>query len=98
MMLNYKKEYDEITSKIKKLESTLIANDTEIQKVSIKELEYILSIDEEEILKSEFLNAVIKKIQIQDSQDGEKTLRNTRIEYYSIGELKEFYEQNSNLC
>lgn len=98
MMLNYKKEYDEITSKIKKLESTLTANDTEIQKVSIKELEYILSIDEEEILKSEFLNAVIKKIQIQDSQDGEKTLRNTRIEYYSIGELKEFYEQNSNLC
>ncbi len=98
MMLNYKKEYDEITSKIKKLESTLTANDTEIQKVSIKELEYILSIDEEEILKSEFLNAVIKKIQIQDSQDGEKTIRNTHIEYYSIGELKELYEQNSNLC
>lgn len=98
MMLNYKKEYDEITSKIKKLESTLTANDTEIQKVSIKELEYILSIDEEEILKSEFLNAVIKKIQIQDSQDGERTIRNTHIEYYSIGELKELYEQNSNLC
>lgn len=97
MMLNYKKEYDEITSKIKKLESTLTVNDMEIQKVSIKELEYILSIEEEEILKREFLNAVIKKIQIQDSQDGEKTIRNTHIEYYSIGELKELYEQNSSI-
>lgn len=98
MMLNYKTEYDEITSKIKKLEGALTANDTEIQKVSAKELEYILSINEEENLKSEFLNSVIKKIQIQDSQDGEKTIRNTHIEYYSIGELKELYEQNSNLC
>ena len=98
MMLNYKTEYDEITSKIKKLEGALATNDTEIQKVSTKELEYILSIHEEEILKSDFLNSVIKKIQIQDSQDGEKTIRNTHIEYYSIGELKELYEQNSNLC
>ncbi|MCI9654244.1 MAG: recombinase family protein [Acholeplasmatales bacterium] len=98
MMLNYKTEYDEITSKIKKLEGALATNDTEIQKVSVKELEYILSIKEDEILKREFLNAVIKKIQIQDSQDGEKTIRNTHIEYYSIGELKELYEQNSNLC
>ncbi len=98
MMLNYKKEYDNITSKIKKLESTLTANDTEIQKVSVKELEYILSIKEDEILKSDFLNAVIKKIQIQDTQADEKTIRNTHIEYYSIGELKELYEQNSNLC
>ncbi|MDE5617776.1 MAG: recombinase family protein [Ureaplasma sp.] len=98
MMLNYKKEYDEITSKVKRLEGALTANDTQIQKVSIKELEYILSIHEEEILKSDFLNSVIKKIQIQDSQDGEKTIRNTHIEYYSIGELKELYEQNSNLC
>ncbi len=97
MMQNYKKEYDELTSKVKKLEGTLTANDTEIQKVSIKELEYILSIEEEEILKREFLNAVIKKIQIQDSQDGEKTIRNTHIEYYSIGELKELYEQNSSI-
>ncbi len=98
MMLNYKTEYDEITSKIKKLEGALATNDTEIQKVSIKELEYILSINEEEILQSDFLNSVIKKIQIQDNQDGEKTIRNTHIEYYSIGELKELYEQNSNLC
>lgn len=98
MMLNYKKEYDELTSKVKKLEGTLTADDTEIQKVSIKELEYILSIHEEEILESDFLNLVIKKILIQDSQDDEKTIRNTYIEYYSIGELKELYEQNSNLC
>lgn len=98
MMLNYKTEYDEITSKIKKLEGVLTSNDTEIQKVSTKELEYILSINEEEILQSDFLNSVIKKIQIQDNQDGEKTIRNTHIEYYSIGELKELYEQNSNLC
>ncbi len=98
MMLNYKKEYDELTSKVKKLEGTLTADDTEIQKVSTKQLEYILSIKEEEILKSDFLNSVIKKIQIQDSQVGEKTIRNTHIEYYSIGELKELYEQNSNLC
>ncbi len=98
MMLNYKKEYDELTSKVKRLEGALTANDTEIQKVSVKELEYILSINEDEILKSNFLNAIIKKIQIQDTQDGEKTIRNTHIEYYSIGKLKEFYEQNSNLC
>lgn len=97
MMLNYKKEYNELTSKVKKLEGALTANDSEIQKVSIKELEYILSIKEEEILRSEFLNAVIKKIQIQDSQDGEKTIRNTHIEYFSIGELKELYEQNSSI-
>ncbi|MDE6946294.1 MAG: recombinase family protein [Anaeroplasmataceae bacterium] len=97
MMLNYKKEYDEISSKIKKLEGALATNDTEIQKVSIKELEYILSINEEEILQSDFLNAMIKKIQIQDSQDGEKTIRNTHIEYYSIGELKELYEENSSI-
>lgn len=98
MMLNYKIEYDEIASKIKKLEGALATNDTEIQKVSVKELEYILSIKEDEILQSDFLNAMIKKIQIQDTQDGEKTIRNTHIEYYSIGELKELYEQNSNLC
>lgn len=98
MMLTYKKEYDELTSKVKRLERALTANDTEIQKVSVKQLEYILSINEDEILKSDFLNAIIKKIQIQDTQDGEKTIRNTHIEYYSIGELKELYEQNSNLC
>lgn len=98
MMLNYKKEYDELTSKVKRLEGVLTANDTEIQKVSVKQLKYILSINEDEILKSDFLNAIIKKIQIQDTQDGEKTIRNTHIEYYSIGELKELYEQNSNLC
>lgn len=98
MMLNYKNEYDELTSKVKRLEGTLTANDTEIQKVSVKELEYILSINEDEILKSDFLNAIIKKIQIQDTQNGEKTIRNTHIEYYSIGELKELHEQNSNLC
>lgn len=98
MMLNYKKEYDELTSKVKRLERALTANDTEIQKVSVKQLEYILSINEDEILESNFINAMIKKIQIQDTQDGEKTIRNTHIEYYSIGELKEFYEQNSYLC
>ena len=98
MMLNYKKEYDELTSKVKRLEEALTANDTEIQKVSVKELEYILSIKEDEILRSDFLNAIIKKISIQDSQKDEKTIRNTHIEYYSIGELKELYEQNSNLC
>lgn len=98
MMLNYKKEYDELTSKVKRLEGALTANDTEIQKVSVKQLEYILSINEDEILKSDFLNAMIKKFQIQDTQDGEKTIRNTHIEYYSIGELKDLYEQNSNLC
>lgn len=98
MMLNYKKEYDELTSKVKRLEGVLTANDTEIQKVSVKQLEYILSINEDEILKSDFLNAIIKKISIQDSQKDEKTIRNTHIEYYSIGELKELYEQNSNLC
>lgn len=98
MMLNYKKEYDEIASKVKKLEGKLTANDTELQKVSMKQLEYILSIKENEILNSDFLNAIIKKIQIQDSQDGEKIIRNTHIEYYSIGKLKELYEQNSNLC
>lgn len=98
MMLNYKKEYDELTSKVKRLEGAITANDTEIQKVSVKQLEYILSINEDEILKSDFLNAMIKKIQIQDIQDGEKTIRNTYIEYYSIGKLKELYEQNSNLC
>ncbi len=97
MMLNYKIEYDEIASKIKKLEGALATNDTEIQKVSVKELEYILSIKEDEILQSDFLNAMIKKIQIQDTQDGEKTIRNTHIEYYSIGELKELYEQNSSI-
>lgn len=97
MMLNYKKEYDELTSKVKKLEGALTANDTEIQKVSIKELEYILSINEEEILESDFLNSVIKKILIQDSRNDEKTIRNTHIEYYSIGELKELYEQNSSI-
>lgn len=98
MMLNYKTEYDEITSKIKKLEGVLTSNDTEILKVSVKELEYILSINEEEILKSDFLNSVIEKIQIQDSRNEDKTIRNTHIEYYSIGKLKELYEQNSNLC
>ncbi|MCI9182288.1 MAG: recombinase family protein [Acholeplasmatales bacterium] len=98
MMLNYKKEYDEISSKVKRLEGTITANDTEIQKVSVKQLEYILSINEDEILKSDFINAMIKKIQIRDTQDGEKTIRNTHIEYYSIGKLKELYEQNSNLC
>lgn len=98
MMLNYKIEYDELTSKVKRLEGVLTANDTEIQKVSVKQLEYILSINEDEILKSDFLNAIIKKISIQDSQKDEKTIRNTHIEYYSIGELKELYEQNSNLC
>lgn len=98
MMLNYKKEYDELTSKVKRLEGVLTANDTEKQKVSVKELEYILSNKEDEILNSDFLNAIIKKIQIQDTQDGEKIIRNTHIEYYSIGELKELYEQNSNLC
>lgn len=98
MMLNYKKEYDELTSKVKRLEGTITANDTEIQKVSVKQLEYILSINEDEILKSDFLNAIIKKIQIQDTPDGEKTIRNTHIEYHSIRELKELYEQNSNLC
>lgn len=98
MMLNYKKEYDELTSKVKRLEGVLTANNTEIQKVSVKQLEYILSINEDEILKSDFLNAIIKKISIQDSQKDKKTIRNTHIEYYSIGELKELYEQNSNLC
>ena len=98
MMLNYKKEYDELTSKVKRLEGVITANDTEIKKVSVKQLEYILSINEDEILKSNFLNAIIKKIQILDTQNGEKTIRNTHIEYYSIGKLKEFYEQNSNLC
>ncbi len=98
MMLNYKKEYDELTFKVKRLEGAFTANNTEIQEVSVKQLEYILSINEDEILKSDFLNAIIKKIQIQDNQDGEKTIRNTLIEYYSIGKLKELYEQDSNLC
>lgn len=98
MMLKYKKEYDEIVSKVKKLEKKLAAKDTEIEKVSIKQLEYILSINDDELLNNDFLNSIIKKINIQDISDGEKIIRNTHIEYYSIGELKEIYEQNSHLC
>ena len=97
-MIKYKKEYDDIVVKIKKLESNLAAKDTEIEKVSVKQLECILSIEDDELLNPDFLNCIIKKIQIKDTQDGNKIIRNTHIEYYSIGELKEIYEQNSNIC
>lgn len=98
MMLNYKKEYEELARKIKRLEEQLAANDTEIKKVSIKQLEYILSINEEELLSPQFLNSVIQSIKIKDIKEEDKIIRNTHIEYYGIGELKEIYEQNSHLC
>lgn len=98
MMLNYKKEYEELARKIKRLEERLAVKDTEIKKVSIKQLEYILSINEEELLSPQFLNSVIQSIKIKDIKEEDKIIRNTHIEYYGIGELKEIYEQNSHLC
>ncbi len=98
MMLNFKKEYDELTSKIKKLEEKLATKEPEIKKASIKQLEYIVSIRGEELLEMQLLNTVIKSIKIQDIKEEDKLIRNTHIEYYGIGELKEIYEQNSNIC
>ena len=72
--------------------------DINIEKVSIKQLEYILSINEEELLNTNLLNSVIKSIKIQDTNRDGKIIRTTHIEYYGIGELKEYYNESSNLC
>jgi DNA invertase Pin-like site-specific DNA recombinase len=95
MMLNYKSEYDELEKKIKKLEVKLSNKDISIEKVSIKQLDYILSINESEILNNNLLNSIIKSIKIKDTFIDGKIIRNTHIEYYGLGELKEFYEDSN---
>ena len=98
MMLKYKSEYDELVKKIKKLEVKLSNKDINIEKVSIKQLEYILNINENELLDTNLLNSVIKSIKIQDTNRDGKIIRTTHIEYYGIGELKEYYNESSNIC
>ena len=43
-------------------------------------------------------NSVIKSIKIQDTNCDGKIIRTTQIEYYGIGELKEYYNESSNIC
>ena len=37
-------------------------------------------------------------IKIQDTNCDGKIIRTTHIEYYGIGELKEYYNESSNIC
>ena len=97
MMKKYKSEYDELVKKIKKLEVKLSNKDISIEKVSIKQLEYILNINEDELFNNNLFNSIIKSIKIKDTNVDGKIIRNTHIIYYGLGELKEFYE-GSNIC
>lgn len=97
MMKKYKSEYDELVKKIKKLEVKLSNKDISIEKVSIKQLEYILNIKEDELFNNNLFSSIIKSIKIKDTNVDGKIIRNTHIIYYGLGELKEFYE-GSNIC
>ena len=96
MMKKYKAEYDELSEKIKRLEVKLSNNSSNCERISAKQLNYILNIDEKE-LNNDLLKSIIKTIRISDIKEENKIIRNTHIEYYGIGELKDFYEQDSNI-
>ncbi len=97
MMKKYKSEYDELVKKLSKLEVRLSNKDISIEKISVKQLEYILNIKEYELFSNNLFNSIIKSIKIKDTNVDGKIIRNTHIIYYGLGELKEFYE-GSNIC
>lgn len=97
MMKKYKAEYDELSEKIKRLEVKLSNNSSNCERISAKQLNYILNIDEKELFNNDLLKSIIKSIRISDIKEEDKIIRNTHIEYYGIGELKDFYEQDSNI-
>lgn len=97
MMKKYKSEYDELVKKLSKLEVRLSNKDISIEKISVKQLEYILNINEDELFNNNLFNSIIKFIKIKDTNVDGKIIRNTHIIYYGLGELKEFYE-GSNIC
>lgn len=97
MMKKYKAEYDELSEKIKRLEVKLSNNNSNFERISAKQLNYILNIDEKELFNNDLLKSIIKTIKISDIKEEDKIIRNTHIEYYGIGELKDFYEQDSNI-
>ncbi len=97
MMKKYKAEYDDISAKIKQLEIKLSNNSFNYEKISAKQLNYILNIDEKKLFSYVLLKSIIKTIKISDIKEEDKIIRNTHIEYYGIGELKDLYEQDSNI-
>lgn len=97
MMKKYKAEYDELSEKIKRLEVKLSNNSSNCERISAKQLNYILNIDEKELFNNDLLKSIIKIIRISDIKEEDRIVRNTHIEYYGIGELKDFYEQDSNI-
>ena len=97
MMKKYKAEYDELSKNLKRLEVKLSNNSSNCERISAKQLNYIFNIDEKELFNNDLLKSIIKTIKISDIKEEDKIIRNTHIEYYGIGELKDFYEQDSNI-
>ena len=91
LMIKYKSEYEELLTKERKYKT--INNNQRVTNLTLDEqLDFILSIDNDNFYEDNLVSKIVKNIYIKEETINNKKEQTITIEYFNLGALTKYYE------